>query len=145
MNNPSQSTDAAPTPAPAAGDDSAQRARVKRPQRFQVQWRDASLDQLIPSDHRVRQVWAYVDALNVIPLYQKIRAVEGGAGRDAVDPKILLALWMYATIEAVSSARNLARLCERDLPYMWICGEVGVNYHLLSDFRVEQGAFLSNC
>lgn len=117
-------------------------ARVKRPERLQVQWRDASLDQLVPKDHRVRLVWAYVEALDTRPLYQHIQAVEGSVGRDAVDPRILLALWMFAIIEGVSSARHLARLCERDVVYQWICGEVGVNYHLLSDFRVQQGAFL---
>lgn len=116
--------------------------RVKRPERFQVQWRDASLDQLIPKDHRVRAIWAYVDSLDVRPLYRKIQAVEGGPGRDAVDPKILMALWMLATVEGISSARHLDRLCERDLAYMWICGEVGVNYHLLADFRTEHGEFL---
>jgi transposase/ribosomal protein L34 len=116
--------------------------RVKRPQRNQIQWRDAALDQMIPKDHRVRAVWAYVDSLDLKPLYRKIRAVEGNVGRDAVDPKILMALWMFAIIEGVSSARHLARLCERDLAYMWICGEVGVNYHLLSDFRTAHGEFL---
>jgi transposase len=116
--------------------------RVKRPQRNQIQWRDASLDQLIPRDHRVRAVWAYVDSLDLKPLYSKIRAVEGEAGRDAIDPKILMALWMFAIIEGISSARHLAQLCERDLAYMWICGGVGVNYHKLSDFRTDHGAFL---
>lgn len=116
--------------------------RVKRPQRRQVQWRDASLDQLVPKDHRVRLVWAYVEAIDTRPLYQSIQAVEGGVGRDAVDPRILLALWMHAIIEGISSARHLARLCQRDIVYQWICGEVGVNHHLLSDFRVQQGAFL---
>jgi hypothetical protein len=53
-----------------------------------------------------------------------------------------MALWMFATIEGVSSARHLARLCKRDLPYMWICGDVGVNHHLLSDFRTAHGEFL---
>jgi transposase len=123
-------------------DDGAARVRVKRPQRDQVQWRDASLDQLIPKDHRVRAVWAYVDSLDLKPLYRKIQAVEGGVGRDAVDPKILMALWMFAIIEGISSARHLARLCERDLAYLWICGEVGVNHHLLSDFRTQHGEFL---
>lgn len=118
------------------------RVRVKRPERHQIQWRDASLDQLIPKDHRVRAVWAYVDSLDLTALYEKIKAVEGGVGRDAVDPKILMALWMFATIEGVSSARHLNRLCARDLPYMWICGDVGVNYHLLSDFRTDHGEFL---
>ena len=79
--------------------DAGERARVQRPQRHQIQWRDASLDQFVPADHRVRLVWAYVEALNVAPLYKEIRAVEGGPGRDPVDPKILLALWIYATIE----------------------------------------------
>lgn len=118
------------------------RVRVKRPERTQVQWRDASLDQLIPKDHRVRAVWAYVDSLDLTPLYKKIKVVDGKPGRDAVDPKILMALWMFAIIEGVSSARHLAKLCTRDLPYMWICGEVGVNYHLLSDFRTADGEFL---
>ena len=121
---------------------SVDKVRVKRPKRDQIQWRDASLDQLIPRDHRVRVVWAYVDSLDLKPLYQKIQAVEGGVGRDAVDPKILMALWMFATIEGISSARHLDRLCVRDLAYMWLCGEVGVNYHLLSDFRTAHGEFL---
>jgi len=29
----------------------------------------------------------------------------------------------------------VGRLCERDLPYRWLCGGVSVNYHALSDFR----------
>lgn len=116
--------------------------RVKRPQRFQIQWRDASLDQLIPRDHRVRAVWAYLDSLDLSPLYQNIRACEGHVGRDAVDPQILMAIWMFATIEGISSARQLEKLCQRDLAFMWICGDVGVNHHLLSDFRTGHGAFL---
>lgn len=116
--------------------------RVNRPQRNQVEWRPVALDALVPDDHRVRGVWAYVDALDLSPLYEKIRAVEGSVGRNAVDPRILFALWMFATIEGISSARHLARLCERDLPYMWLCGGVGVNHHLLSDFRCEHTNFL---
>jgi transposase len=116
--------------------------RVQRPERRQIEIRSAALDQMIARDHRVRAVWLYVESLDVSPLYRDIQSVEGGVGRDAVDPKILLALWMFATIEAVSSARHLARLTERDLPYMWICGGVGVNYHLLSDFYTAHGEFL---
>ena len=33
-------------------------------------------------------------------------------------------------------------MCERDLAYLWICGGVGVNHHLLSDFRTAHGEFL---
>ena len=101
-----------------------------------------ALHELLPADHRARVVWSYVDSLDLSALYAKIQAVEGKAGRDAVDPKILMALWIFATIESVSSARQIARLCDRDLAYLWICGGVGVNYHLLSDFRTAHGSFL---
>lgn len=117
-------------------------ARVKRPERKQIEWMSASLDQLIPADHRVRIVWCYVDSLDFTPLYHQIHAVEGQPGRDATDPKILMALWMFAMIEGVSSARQLDRLSKRDLAYMWICGGVGVNYHMLSDFYTGHREFL---
>ena len=131
MNNSTQHVDAA-----------GRKVRTQRPERFQIQWRDASLDQLIPDDHRVRAVWAYVESLDLKPVYARIRAVEGGVGRDPVDPKILMALWIFATIEGVSSARHLNRLTTRDLPCMWICGEVSVNYHMLADFRTGHPEFL---
>ena len=118
--------------------------RVKRPVRNQIEFRPAALDQLVPHDHRVRAVWAYVDAIDFKPLYRRLKAVEGRPGRDATDPKILMALWMYATIEGISSARQLARLCERDLVLMWICGGVGVNHDMLSEFRVAHGEFLDH-
>lgn len=121
---------------------SGERARVKRPERFQIAWQPLALDHLLPADHRARLVWAYVDSLDLSPLYAKIQAVEGGPGRDPVDPAILMSLWMFATIEGVSSAREVDRLCKHHLAYLWICGGVGVNYHLLSDFRTDHGEFL---
>lgn len=126
----------------ATSSDVTSEGRVKRAERRQVEIRFSSLDEMIPADHRVRSVWAYVEGLDLSALYQKIKAVEGHVGRDAVDPKILMALWLFATIEGVGSARQLARLCERDLAYQWLCGGVGVNYHLLSDFRTGRGEFL---
>jgi hypothetical protein len=51
-------------------------------------------------------------------------------------------LWLYASLEGVGSARELARLCERDAAYRWLCGGVAVNHHGLADFRVAHGEFL---
>jgi len=75
--------------------------------------------------------------MDLSPLYEKVQAVEGRAGRPAIDPAILMALWLYATLEAVGSARALDRLCREHHAYQWICGGVSVNYHTLSDFRVQ--------
>ncbi len=120
----------------------ASQVRLSLPQRSQGEWREFSLETFVRQDDRVRIVWRYVETLDLNPLYAKIQAVLGKPGRDAVDPRILLALWLFATIDSVSSARELARLTERDLVYMWICGGVSVNYHLLSDFRSQHREFL---
>lgn len=100
------------------------------------------LEGVLPADHRARLVWEFVQGLDLRPLYETIRAVEGHAGRPAIDPAIVLALWLYATVEAVGSARALERLCEQHDAYRWICGGVAVNYHTLADFRVGQGEAL---
>lgn len=117
-------------------------ARTKRPERNQVEMQFLSLDQWLDKSHRVRVVWAYVELLDLSELYQSIRATRGNVGRDAIDPRILFALWLFATLEGKSSARRIADLTKRDIPYMWICGGVSVNYHRLSDFRVDHGELL---
>jgi transposase len=95
----------------------------------------AELDSLIPADHQVRTVWDFVEAANLSAWYSKIRVVEGGAGRTAIDPRMLLAVWLYATLDGVGSARVLAQLCQDHIVYRWLCGGVSVNHHTLSDFR----------
>src|SRR6266436_1136053 len=57
------------------------------------------------------------------------------AGFDA--PRLMLALWLYATSQGVGSARALDRLCKSHDAYRWLCGGVSVNHHTLGDFRVE--------
>ena len=101
-----------------------------------------SLDQWLDSQHPVRVVWQYVDSLDLSELYEPIKAVKGNVGRDAIDPRILFGLWLFATLEGITSARRLAELTTRDIPFMWICGGVSVNYHRLSDFRVAHGDLL---
>ena len=115
---------------------------MRRAERFQIELRTLSLDQMLPLEHQARNVWAYVESLDLSPLYQKIQAVEGTPGRDHTDPRIVLALWMFATIESVSSARRIEKLTTRDTAYKWICGGVSVNHHMLSDFRSQQVEFL---
>lgn len=118
------------------------RPRLRRANRHQIVVRMLALDQLLPEDHQARLVWEYVDGLDFSPVYEQILAVEGRAGRPAADPKILLALWLYATLQGVGSARQLDRLCRDHVAYQWICGDVLMNYHTLSDFRTAQAAFL---
>jgi transposase len=117
-------------------------ARVLMPNRTQLELRASDLDALLPEGHRARLVWAWVEQADLGGMYAGIRAVEGGSGRTAIAPEILFALWLYATLEGVGSARALARLTEEHDAYRWICGGVSVNYHTLADFRRAHGETL---
>jgi len=118
------------------------KARVVWPDRAQLSWDLVDLEGLLAADHRARMVWAFVESLELEPLYDLIKSREGEAGRPAADPAVLLSLWLYATLEGIGSARHLARLCQRDVAYRWLCGGVAVNHHGLADFRVDHGGFL---
>jgi transposase len=117
--------------------------RVQQAQRNQMEWLPMALDDLIPKDHEARSVWEFVGKMNLSPLYARIATVEGQPGRNPIDPKILMALWMYATIDGVGSARQLDELCRHHHAYRWLCGGVSVNYHTLADFRTQHGELLS--
>ena len=131
-----------PVPTPTTEPSAALTPRLRYAERAQSEMRTASLDQLLPPDHDVRVVWAYVDELDLTALLQRIKAVPGQPGRDATDPRILLALWLYATIDGVGSARTLDGLCREHLVYQWLCGGVSLNYHTLADFRSQHTAIL---
>ena len=112
-----------------------QDARVVRPTRNQIQFLMQDLDATLPEDHQARAIWDFLDRLDLSAFYASIQAVVGGPGRPASDPQVLLAIWVYATVEGVGSARKLDRLCREHDAYRWLCGGVPVDYHLLSDFR----------
>jgi transposase len=95
-----------------------------------------ALDGLIGSDHQARVVWDFCLGLDLSALYDAVRSRVGGPGHPAIDPRLQVALWLYATLEGVGSARALARLCSDHAAFRWIAGGVSVNYHTLADFRV---------
>jgi transposase len=112
-------------------------ARYVEADRRQLNWDLVDLEALLPPEHRARQVWHFAEGLDLRAFYAAIHSREGHAGRPPADPRVLLALWLYATLEGVGSARELDRLVSRDIAYRWLAGGVPVNYHGLSDFRVN--------
>ena len=125
-----------PLPDPLQPTPRSERApRLLVPQRNQIELRPVDLEATLASEHPARNVWAFVEGLDLSALYTDIGSVEGHAGRAAIDPRILTALWLYATIDGVGSAREIERLTQSHDAYRWICGGVNVNHHTLSDFR----------
>jgi transposase len=116
--------------------------RLRAASREQIEFRACCWNDLLPDDHQARIVWQYVLGLDLSLLLDRIKAVHHRPGHPPIDPRIMLALWLYATLRGVGSARELARRCETDLPFQWICGGVSVNYHTLADFRTRHVEFL---
>jgi transposase len=132
-----------PEQARPQGDAARQAApRLREPQRDQVELRAVDLDSLIGEDHNARVIWRYVEGLDLSELEDRIKARGDRPGHPATAPRLLLALWLYATSDGVGSARGLARLCESHDAYRWLCGGVSVNYHTLADFRVSSADLL---
>lgn len=129
-------------PQDASKDAAARSPRLKTPDRSQVDPNPRILDELIPDDDPARLVWEMTGDLNLGPLYEGIKSVEGRPGRPTIDPRVLVALWLYATAEGISSARKLAEFCYRLDGFKWIRGGVDVNHHTLSDFRVAHTDWL---
>lgn len=101
-----------------------------------------TLDELLPPEHPARNVRAFVDSLDLSDLLAEVRSVQGKAGRPAIDPRILFALWLLATSDGVSSSRRLTTLCAEHLAYRWLAGGVPVAYHTLGDFRTAHADLL---
>ncbi|THD49072.1 MAG: transposase [Bradyrhizobium sp.] len=118
--------------------------RLVKACRDQYEIKSGILDDLIPKDHLARDVWRYVEGLDLSIVLRKIDAVEGNVGRPATDPRILLSIWIYATIKSIGSARLIAEYCVEHNAFKWICGGVNVNYHTISDFRSNHGDQLAN-
>lgn len=102
------------------------------------------LDNLISKDHLARDVWNYVQNLDLSIVLRKIQSREGHPGRPSTDPKITLSLWLFSTIKGIGSSRVIADYCKEHDAYKWICGGVNVNYHSISDFRTYHGDLLND-
>lgn len=111
--------------------------RLRSVSRNQIEFKVESIDDLIPQNHRAREVWNYVCELDFSFLCEDVRVTDGGKGPGTLDPKIAMTLWLFAILNGIVSAREIDRLCKEHHAYIWICGGVSVNYHSLSDFRTQ--------
>lgn len=116
--------------------------RLLRPDRTQLRWEVVDLDSQLPPDHRARLVWAFVQSLDLSAFHARIKARDDLPGRPASDPAVLLAIWLYATLEAIGSARAIERLCQDHAAFRWLAGGVPVNHDMLSAFRRDSGPLL---
>jgi transposase len=116
--------------------------RLISPERTQLRLGVIDLESQLALDHPARIVWAFVKSADLSAFYSRIKARDDQPGRPASDPAVLLAVWLYATVDDVGSARAIERLCRDHAAYRWLCGGVPVNHDMLSAFRRDGGAQL---
>lgn len=127
---------------PAALGSVAEKPRDAKP-RFQALDRRQSffqtvdVEELIDKDHAARAIWKVAEKANLSAFSEQARAVEGFAGRPAVDPRLLFSLWIFAYSQGVGSAREIERLITYHPAYRWLTGVQKISAHTLSDFRVK--------
>lgn len=114
------------------------RQLVKHVNRQQMSWRAVDVEQLIDGDHRARIIWELIGQLDLTPFYACIQSTQEEGGRPAYEPQLLISLWVYAYTLGIGSAREIQRRCEWDPAFQWLTGLEVVNYHTLSDFRVQR-------
>lgn len=129
---------------PGASGPALGRARLRVPVRDEVRLEVCDLDALIDEDHPARVIWAYAARVDLSDIEAAVRSRTGVAGMPQTSPHLLLALWLYATTQGIGSARCLAERCQSMAPYRWLCGGVGVNHRLLSEFRSAEGARITD-
>ena len=112
--------------------------------RRQLLLRTVDVERLIEEDHSARAIWELIGRLDLSLYHAQIEAVEGHAGRDHTDPQLLISLWLYAYSRGISSAREVARQCEFEPGFQWLCGLDAISHRTLSGFRSENKAGLDD-
>ncbi len=112
--------------------------------RRQITLRTVDVELLIDQDHSARSIWELVGRLDLSLYYEQIASVQGRAGREHTDPQLLISLWLYAYSRGISSAREIARQCEYEPAFEWLCGLEPISHRTLSGFRSDYKAALDD-
>jgi transposase len=110
--------------------------------REQVFLMPPSLLDWLPEDHLVWTVLASVEDLDLCGFYADYRA--DGHGRPAYDPKMMVALLLYAYAKGNRSSRGIERACSEDVAYRVICSNHVPDHSTIAEFRVRHERALAD-
>jgi len=109
-------------------------AHVTGQSRYQSTLFPAVPDDLVPRDHPVRVIDAFVDSLDLARLaFTKVEAEV--TGRPPYRPGDLLKLYIYGYLNQVRSSRRLARETERNIEVFWLTNHVTPCFKTIAQFR----------
>ena len=117
-------------------------ARLRRIDRSQSYFGPVDIENLIGAEHVARAIWELSGRLDLAGFLEHNKSVEGRAGAERTDPRLLVSVWVYGFTLGMGAARELARRLTQEPGLRWLTGDEAINYHTLSDFRTAQGAAL---
>lgn len=104
-----------------------------------------SIDELIPADHLVRVIDAYVARID-LKILGFDKAVPKGNGRPPYNPADLLKLYLYGYFYQIRSSRRLEAECQRNVEVMWLLNRLAPDFKTIADFRKDNAvAFSATC
>jgi transposase len=92
------------------------------------------LDDLVPEDHAIRVIDAFVAGLDLGQL-GFAKAQPAATGRPPYDPGDLLRLYLYGYLNQVRSSRRLERECARNVEVMWLLNRLAPDHKTIAEFR----------
>ena len=104
-----------------------------RPNRDQLFLMPPALQDWLPSDDLAYFLLDAVDQFDLSAFYAAYRA--DGVGQAAFQPHMMVALLLYAYCLGVRSSRQIERLCERDVAFRVVAGNLRPDHATIARFR----------
>jgi transposase len=77
------------------------------------------LDEVVPDDHRVREI---ADVLDLSWVHAELACYYSPLGRPSIDPVLMIRMLIVGYVFAIRSERLLCREVKVNLAYRWFCG-----------------------
>ena len=95
-----------------------------------------SLDEWLPESHLVYLVLDVVAALDISDIERDLQSKDP-RGQRPYDPRMMLALLIYAYCHGITSSRQIARLCWHDVAFRVLACNAQPAHTTIADFRVR--------
>jgi transposase len=86
---------------------------------------------MVPAEHPARVVDAVADNLDI----SELECGYKGGGTSSYDPRALLKVIIYSYLTNVYSGRQMAKLWNENIVYMWLGGRNVPNFRTINNFR----------
>jgi transposase len=94
------------------------------------------LEEMLPPEHPVRFVAAFVDEIDAAG-WKELGVEPERRGAPSYHPRLLLSVWCYGFMTGVRSSRRLEAACKESVPYLWLTGLQYPDHNTLWRFYQE--------